>query len=105
MCDYSQLSDHNYSELLMKNEAANAPIMFEEFVKVVIRPDIYCACTFVMQFTKLIVFFSFSHEKIEGMARFFFLNFIIHVVLVNPLTFNSQDLIVNSPLWLLYISL
>ena len=89
----------------MKNEAANAPIMFEEFVKVVIRPDIYCACTFVMQFTKLIVFFSFSREKIEGMARFFFLNFIIHVVLVNPLTFNSQDLIVNSPLWLLYISL
>ena len=55
----------------MKNEAANAPIMFEEFVKVVIRPDTYCACTFVMQFTELIIFFSFSHEKIEGMARFF----------------------------------
>ena len=55
----------------MKNEAGNAPIMFEEFIKVVIRSDTYCACTFVIQFTKLIVFFSFSHEKIEGMARFF----------------------------------
>ena len=55
----------------MKNEAAIAPIMFEEFVKVVTRLDTYYACTFVMQFTKLIVFFSFSHEKIEAMARFF----------------------------------
>ena len=56
---------------LVKNEAAIAPIMFEEFVKVVTRLDTCYACTFVMQFTELIVFFSFSHEKIEAMARFF----------------------------------
>ena len=28
--DYSRLSDYNYTEWLVKNKAANAPITFEE---------------------------------------------------------------------------
>ena len=30
MSDYSRLSDYNYTEWLVKNKAANAPITFEE---------------------------------------------------------------------------
>ena len=34
--DYSQLSDYNCTEWLVKNEAADAPITFEEIVMVTI---------------------------------------------------------------------
>ena len=35
--DYSHLSDYNRSECLVKNEAENAPITFEDFVMVMIK--------------------------------------------------------------------
>ena len=35
--DYSQRSDYNCTEWLMKNKSANAPIMFEEIVMVTIN--------------------------------------------------------------------
>ena len=38
--DYSQLSNYNYTEWLMKNKAANAPITFEEIVMVMINTNI-----------------------------------------------------------------
>ena len=34
--DYSQLSDYNCTEWLVKNEAADAPITFEEIIMVTI---------------------------------------------------------------------
>ena len=34
--DYSQLSDYNSTEWLVKNEAADAPITFEEIIMVTI---------------------------------------------------------------------
>ena len=37
--DYSQLSDYNYTEWLMKNKAANAPITLEEIVMVMINTN------------------------------------------------------------------
>ena len=38
--DYSQLSDYNWTERLVKNEAADAPITFEEIVMVMIKRGI-----------------------------------------------------------------
>ena len=35
--DYSQLSDYNCTEWLVKSEAADAPITFEEIVIVIIK--------------------------------------------------------------------
>ena len=35
--DYSQLSDYNCTEWLLKNRAANAPIKFEEIVIVMVN--------------------------------------------------------------------
>ena len=37
--DYSKLSDYNYKEWLVKNEAADAPITFEEIVMVMINDE------------------------------------------------------------------
>ena len=38
--DYSQLSDYNWTERLVKNEAADAPITFDEIVMVMIKRGI-----------------------------------------------------------------
>ena len=40
MSDYSQLSDYNPTQWLMKNKAVNAPIKFEEIVTVMINSEI-----------------------------------------------------------------
>ena len=72
MSDYSQLSDYNCTEWLVKNEAANAPIRIEEFVMVMIIKEIDFVHTEILalerklSFTKRIMA---AQEKVQSVLQ------------------------------------
>ena len=63
------LSSYNCTEWLVKNEAANAPIIFEEFVMVMIKGEIRCWTLLGVNHTKMFLLFTQNKVRMKNLYR------------------------------------